>query len=264
MAVELAKSGWHVALCDIKPEGLQETAQLVTQAGGIPRIEIHDVRHEQEWRDLEQRLRRDWPRLDLLVNNAGVCTSGEVGEFDVANWDWLMSINLRGVMLGCHTLLAWLKEHPQRSYILNISSITAFLPGMGMAAYNASKAGVVALSETLYMELRPHRVSVTVACPWFIQTNLLNEGRFHKPEDKLTGQDLMKASPITPERFARNALAATFGRRMVKVIGPIAALLAWWKVNMPQWFLLTARFFTLRRKNWVKTQTEKLEQKQNP
>lgn len=219
ISLRLAKDGWHIALADINPEGSEETAELVARAGGSSQVEHLDVSSETDWLELRDRLQSQWDRLDAIVNNAGVVVAGTVHETPIADWDWLLSINLRGVILGCHTMVPWLLEHPQRSAIVNISSIAGVVSPAKMGAYNVSKSGVVALSETLDQELRSRNVSVTVVCPWFTQTNLLESGRFADQAEKHAGSMLMQGSGVTPEMVADRAVRAMYKRKLYEVVG---------------------------------------------
>jgi NAD(P)-dependent dehydrogenase (short-subunit alcohol dehydrogenase family) len=237
LATRLGTLGWHVGIADLNAAGAAETQSLVEGAGGTAEFLRLDVRDEAGWESLKSELQSRWPKLDMLVNNAGVSCSGEVGQSSMDDWDWVMSINLRGVVLGCHTMVDWLKANPNRSYILNIGSAAALLCGPGMAAYNVSKAGVVALSQSMYVELRAHNVSVTCACPWFIQTDLLKGGRFFKESHRAFAEKAMAKARVTPEIFAKESLDGTFRGKLVVVPGRRPRLAAAFKRLFPQTFL---------------------------
>ena len=130
-----------------------------------------DVRSQQDWDAALAWVRDEWGGLDLLVNNAGIATGGRIEIESMAEWERVVEINLLGVARGCHTVTPFLKE--QRSgHIVNVASLAGLVHGPGMASYNATKAGVVALSETLRFELGPWGIDVTVVCPAFFRTNL--------------------------------------------------------------------------------------------
>jgi NAD(P)-dependent dehydrogenase (short-subunit alcohol dehydrogenase family) len=217
--------------------GAAQTRALVERAGGSAEFFSLDIRDEAGWESLRSDLQDRWPQLDLLVNNAGVSCSGEVGESTIEDWDWVLSINLRGVVLGCHTMVDWLKANPNRSYVLNIGSAAALLCGPGMAAYNVAKAGVVALSQSMYVELKGHNVGVTCACPWFIQTELLKSGRFAKDSHRTFAEKAMAKARVTPEIFAKEVLDATFAGRLIVVPGRRPKLATALKRLFPQTFL---------------------------
>lgn len=237
LATRLGGSGWHVGIADLDERGAEETQSLVERTGGSAEVLPLDVRDEAGWELLKADLQSRWPQLDMLVNNAGVSCSGEVGQSSMDDWDWVLAINLRGVVLGCHTMVDWLKANPNRSYVLNIGSAAALLCGPGMAAYNVAKAGVVALSQSMYIELKGHNVGVTCACPWFIQTDLLKSGRFAKDSHRTFAEKAMAKARVTPEIFAKEALDAMFAGRLIVVPGRRPRLATMFKRLFPQTFL---------------------------
>ena len=122
--------------------------------------------------------------------------SAEVGDGDLAAWRRVIEVNYLGLLAGCHVMTPWLKasallaknsSSPNSRLatrnsqlppaIINIASVTAFLPAPAMGAYASSKAAVIALSEAMYAELRPHGVHVTVVAPGFFRTRCWNAGR---------------------------------------------------------------------------------------
>jgi len=252
LAVRLAKDGWQLALADLNSAGCNETKALVERAGGSARVETLDVRDEAQWLALRDRLQREWPQCHLIVNNAGVVASGAVQETPVADWDWLLSVNLRGVILGCHTFVPWLKENPQRSYVMNMASIAGLIAPGRMGAYNVAKAGVVSLSETLYTEVKRHNIGVTVVCPWFVKTNLLDTGRFADPKDKAGGALYMQQSRLTVDTVADYAVRRMYRGKLYAVTGFPARQMWLMKRHFPQPFanfseLIQRRFFEPRK-----------------
>jgi NAD(P)-dependent dehydrogenase (short-subunit alcohol dehydrogenase family) len=226
LAVRLAQDGWQIALADIDLPGCRETAALVEQAGGAARVEQLDVTDPQAWSDLVERLQREWDHLDLLVNNAGVACSGEIGDLPLANWHWAIDVNLFGVIHGCHACRDWLVRNPRGSHVVNIASAAAIVSAPTMAAYNVSKAGVVALSETLYAELRGRGVGVTVVCPGFFATNLLAGARFHTDAERDSAGRLMNGARLSAEVVAR-AIVRAISRKQLYLVLPARARIYW-------------------------------------
>ena len=109
--------------------------------------------------------------LDLLVNNVGVATGGRIDVESMSDWERVVDINLLGVARGCHTVTPMFKAQ-KSGHIVNVASLAGLVHGPGMSSYNATKAGVVALSETLSFELAPWSIDVSVVCPAFFRTNL--------------------------------------------------------------------------------------------
>jgi NAD(P)-dependent dehydrogenase (short-subunit alcohol dehydrogenase family) len=225
-----AHGSWHIVLVDIDERGAAQTLAEVERQARIEGQCIRlDVASANGWLELRQRLQRDWPRLDLLVNNAGVCMSAEVGDGGLAAWQRVNEVNYLGVLYGCHTMVPWLKASAasesqpivagDRPAIINIASIMGLTPTPALGAYCASKAAVIAISESLYAELRPHGVNVTVAAPWFFSSALLNKGVFAARQHLDQADELVRKSTIDADAVAREALRASHRGQLYAVIG---------------------------------------------
>jgi NAD(P)-dependent dehydrogenase (short-subunit alcohol dehydrogenase family) len=226
LAVRLARDGWQLAIADIDEAGSRETLRLVEAAGGTGRIELLDVRQFDEWHRLVDRLKNDWPRLDMLINNAGVACSGQVGITPLDDWRWLIDTNLFGVINGCYACLNWLKQNPGRTSLVNISSIAAVLAPPAMATYNVAKAGVLALSETMASELHTSRVRVTVACPGFFRSRLLDCGRFQTQLERMSAERYTGTAPMNADQIADCIIRAAY-RGKLHVFLPARARWLW-------------------------------------
>ncbi len=226
LSVALAQRGWHIAVADINDAGGEETLKLVRAAGGDGRVEHLDVTKVEQWEALRDRLQADWPQLDLLVNNAGVGVGGEVGKLPLEDWQWIVNINLWGVIYGCHTMVEWLKANPRGAHIVNIASMAAIVSAPSMAPYNVTKAGVLSLSETLYGELLPHHVGVTGVCPSFFPTSIVKSGRFQGDAQREVATKLMADAKCTAEHVAQKILQAV-DRKQLYVTVPREATFFW-------------------------------------
>ncbi|MCE9553338.1 MAG: SDR family NAD(P)-dependent oxidoreductase [Planctomycetes bacterium] len=229
LAVRLARDGWRLALTDQDEVGLAETLELVEAAGGHGECELLDVTDPVAWRQLRDRLQDRWPRLDLLVNNAGVCGAGAVGEFAPEDWQWILDTNLQGPIYGCHTMVPWMTEQPGTAYVLNIASVAGLIAPPTMGAYNVAKAGLIALSETLYNELHPRGFGVTVVCPGFFQSNLIPSGRFSNERSRQQAKEFNATARITATWVADRAIRAMYRRKLYVVDGLRARLL--WRIK---------------------------------
>lgn len=207
LALELAARRGRILVADVDEQGAQETVRLVTKAGGEAQAVRCDVRKSDEVAALLVEVDRAFGGVDLLVNNAGVSVSGPIGSVPLADWEWIMGINLWGVIYGCHTFVPRFKE--QRSgHVLNVASAAGFFCMPQLAPYNVTKAGVVALSESLSGEVAGHGVGVTVLCPTFFKTGIAASGRAHKNMPVSTVEKLMDRAKIQADGVARAALAA--------------------------------------------------------
>ncbi len=237
IAVRLARDGWRVAICDIDEANSRETERLVRAAGGVGQVEHLDVTSADQWQALRDRLQAAWPRLDLLVNNAGVAGVGEVGSFSLEDWQWTVNVNLWNGIYGCHTFVDWLKANPRWAHIINTASIAAIESAPASAAYNMTKAAMVSLSETLYAELLPHGVGVTVICPSFFTTELAAKGRYASDQWRNIFLRLMDGATMTADYVADRAVRAMH-RKQLYVMLPGPARMRWYLKRLaPQMFL---------------------------
>lgn len=206
--LELAARKGRVLAADIDLARAEETAKLVRDAGGQAVARRCDVSVAAEVEALAGAVEEAFGAADLVINNAGVAVAGPVGEVPIADWQWIVGVNLFGVVHGCHVFVPRFKLRGG-GHILNVASAAGLLSAPLMAPYNATKAAVVALSETLAAELAGTGVGVTVLCPTFFQTDIMRAGRTHtdrvKPEDIAK---LMRRGSLQAPDVARFALGA--------------------------------------------------------
>jgi len=237
ICLRLARKGYCIAICDLNDAGSEETLRLVKQAGGDGFVEHLDVRNIEEWEELRERSKERWDYLDLLVNNAGVAGSGCVGEYSIENWHWIVDINLWNGINGCHTFVDWLKANPNGSHIINTCSMAAIASAPTMAAYNVTKSGMLALSETLYSELMPYGVGVTALCPAEFKTNLLQDARWCQIEERRMFEKAFEMAKMTADDVAAAAIRA-MQKKQLYVMLPFQGRMYWYlKRLMPTGFL---------------------------
>jgi len=181
LSLELAKQGWRILVADIQEARAQETLHLVTQAGGSGEAFCCDVTAKNQVAAMADKVFREWGGVDLLINNAGVSMAGFVGRSPLENWQWIVDIDLWGVIYGCHYFIPHMKKMGV-GHIVNIASNAGIASLPEMAAYNVAKAGVISLSETLRSELAPYNIGVTAVCPSFFASNLLENFRYDTEE----------------------------------------------------------------------------------
>ncbi|MDI1450737.1 SDR family NAD(P)-dependent oxidoreductase [Polyangium sp. 6x1] len=204
LALELAARGRRLVLSDINAGAAEETARLARARGAASATAFGcDVTKVEEVEALASTC--EGP-IDLLVNNAGVSSGGLVGDLSLADWRWTIEVDLFGVIHGCHVFVPRMKKQGS-GHILNVASAAGLLCAPRMAAYNAAKAGVIAISETLAVELDGTGVGVTVLCPTFFKTDIVNSGRFADQETRSMADKLM-ASGRPVEEVVLAALTA--------------------------------------------------------
>jgi NAD(P)-dependent dehydrogenase (short-subunit alcohol dehydrogenase family) len=205
-AAELANRGGRVVCSDINETAARATADAITADGGRATSLRCDVTNVDDVRSLAIQAQA-WfgGPPSLVINNAGVGAGGlAIGESTLDDWNWVLDINLWGPIHGCHVFAPILRDAGYGG-IINVASAAAFGAAPGMAAYNVSKAGVLSLSETLAAELSGTGINVTVLCPTFVKTNIVDAGRISAQSTQLADK-LMRWTGFSPERVARTCL----------------------------------------------------------
>ena len=201
-AEELALRGGDLVLSDVDVPGAEETARRCLAAGArSAKVVRCDVTHVT---DVEALAAAAGGPVDLVVNNAGVSSAGRIGEQSLDDFRWTVEVDLFGVVNGCHVFVPLLKRQGH-GHVLNVASAAGLVHAPRMAAYNVAKAGVVALSETLAIELAGSGVGVTVLCPTFFKTGIVSSGRFTDEATRLLAERLIAKGISAPE-VARAAL----------------------------------------------------------
>lgn len=215
LANRWAAGGARVAVADINDESAAETCALIEKNGGQA-LQLHlDVRSDDDWQQAKVQLQQVWSGIDVLVNNAGVAGGGRLVDTSMEDWEWMLDINLKGVIRGCHTFVPDLMTQ-RNGHVVNIASFAGIAQVPGMISYNVAKTGVISLSETLRAELHEYGVGVTVACPSFFQTNLMDSFRGGSAGQKAWVGKVMSRAKVTAEDVASDIVDATdSGRFMV-------------------------------------------------
>lgn len=194
-ALALARAGADLALAARTERELAETAAAVRALGRRALVVPTDVADEAACERLIERAVAELNRLDILINNAGAARFAPFWELTTEEFDLNLNVNLRGTFF-CARAAARVMIPRRSGTIVNISSSSGKKPYLTQGAYCAAKAGVIALSKVMAMELRPHNIRVHVICPGGVDTQLAAE--IHPTRDK-TGW-------IRPEDIAQSIL----------------------------------------------------------
>jgi len=176
-ALALAKEGADLVLADINDDRLEESRSAIAKLGRKALAVRTDVSKRGDVQGLFDKSVAEMGRVDILMNNAGVHISGPVEKISVADWEWIIGINLWGVIHGVSVFLPHMLERGS-GHIINTASIAGLL---GMAdpsiPYTTTKFAVMGLSEALAVYLRMKGIGVTVICPGLVQTNIIEGAR---------------------------------------------------------------------------------------
>jgi NAD(P)-dependent dehydrogenase (short-subunit alcohol dehydrogenase family) len=230
LATELARRGSNVAISDIDALGLAETAEACKKAGVDLRTYELDVADRGAVLQHAEEVRRDFGAAHLVVNNAGVALAATVEEMTWEDYDWLMGINLGGVVHGTKAFLPLLVESgtpDAKSHLVNVSSVFGLISAPTQSAYNAAKFAVRGFTEALRQEMLIARRPVGVHCvhPGGIRTNIAHSARASESlatDAERRADDFARYARTTPERAARIILKGVERDRARILVGPDA------------------------------------------
>jgi NAD(P)-dependent dehydrogenase (short-subunit alcohol dehydrogenase family) len=197
----------RVVLADVEVGTLERAVTALRASGATVLAVPADVSKGEQVQALADRAVAEFGRVDVVCNNAGVALSGPIWEHTVADWEWLLGVNLWGVIHGVRTFVPLMLRQGGEGHVVNTASIAGLTSNPFMGPYNVSKHAVVTLSETLHKELGllGHPVKVSVLCPGFVATRILESER-NRPAGLRNATAGMRDPGF--EEMARNALAA--------------------------------------------------------
>lgn len=210
LAVLLARAGANVAICDINEETLNGTAAMVRQYNVALSSHVVDMGDMERIEALPDEVVAQHGSVDLVFNNAGVTMGSSFAAMSEEDWDWVMNINLNGVVKASRVFLPLLKDRPEAA-IINTSSIFGMIAVAGQSVYHATKFGVRGFTESLAKEFKDTPVQVHCVHPGHIGTNIVANSRFNEEDDsKFLRQDnvdemadMFRSGGMHPSRAAQ-------------------------------------------------------------
>jgi NAD(P)-dependent dehydrogenase (short-subunit alcohol dehydrogenase family) len=199
LAVEASRRGAHLAISDVNEAGLDETVSLIKAASNAEvRADRLDVADRAAFLAYADTVAEHFGRVNVIINNAGVTMTGDFEDMTLDEFDWIMGINLNGVITGTKAFLPHLIASGD-GQVVNISSVFGLVSMPGQSAYNASKYAVRGFSEALREEMliSRHPVGVTCVHPGGIKTGIARNGR------KTAGQNSAAIDRLFEEKLAR-------------------------------------------------------------
>ena len=215
IAKALGEQKMNIVLTDINEKNLQK-ASLELETIGVPVLPVVlDVAKEDQWQEVAEKAIARFGKIHMVVNNAGV--GGESGSIENQNargWQWALDVNLMGVVFGAKVIVPLIKQHGEGGWIVNVASMA----GMGGTpyggAYTATKAAVVAVSESWAGELESEGINVSVLCPAFVQTRIYDSERNRQSQYKSD-----KKSSISENVFLNKAKKMVENGIEVSIVG---------------------------------------------
>ena len=253
IALAFARKGWRIGVTDARADAAQRTLAEVTALGAQGFARALDVRSEDGFAAAVAQCQRELGGLDVLVNNAGVATSGTVAESPLAQWQWVLDINLLGCVRGSRAVIPLFTQQ-RAGHIVNVASFAGIANPPALASYNVAKAAVISLSETLRFEMAPHGVGVSVACPSFFKTALIETSRAAAPAggdaggaqmEAITAR-LMETARVTADDVAADVCDAVLRNRFLVITHPDAKQRYHLKRLAPELYFRMARKVTAK------------------
>jgi len=243
IAQNLADKGCHLALVDVDAAGLEETRSTVARNDRRCTTHIADVSDKARMQALPDEVAAAHGQVHILVNNAGVSVGSFFADHSIEDAEWVIGVNLWGVVYGCKFFLPHLKQ-ADWAQIVNISSLFGFFGMPGQACYSMTKAAVKALSEALWTELANTSVSVTSVHPGVIRTALISSSRIEDPEEREKAVEMADKYGLDPDKVGRLVARAIERKQRRLIVGGDARAAQWFTRALPNGFhsMLTFAF----------------------
>ena len=232
MALAFAAEGMSVAVVDVDPAAAEAVAGEVRAAGQKAMAAVCDVSDRAAVRGLADAVRAELGGAHIVCNNAGVVASRPTYEMTDGDWDWVLGVDLMGVVNGIQAFLPGMVAAGEGGHIVNTASIAGLVPAAApnIISYTAAKYGVVGISETLHEELKPFDIGVSVLCPGVVRTRIGESGRNRPDRFADTPPPQAPAAPpagspprivgsgvIEPETLAQHVVRAVKGNDLYVV-----------------------------------------------
>ncbi len=177
MARAFGRAGMNVVIADIEDASAKAAIERL-EFEQIKSVAVHcDVTERNSLRTAALEAVSAFGKVHIVCNNAGVAVGGEIGKVAEHDWDWIIEVNLKGVVYGVETFLPLVKSHGEGGHFVNTASIAGLISGPGMEPYSATKYAVVAMSEGWAGQLAGSKIGMSVLCPGFVRTRIHESSR---------------------------------------------------------------------------------------
>ena len=233
LALEFAKMQWTVVIAEINDKRAQETAAQIKELGAKAIVAHCDVTKPEDLDKIIETAKKELGGVDIMINNAGVSAGGFMEKISLEDWDWIININLKSIIHGCRSVIPLFKKQ-QSGYIINVASNAGMVCLPEMCSYNMTKAGVIAISDTLRTELSPLGIGVSVVCPSFFKTNLMDQFRSPDIRQRKLAEGFFNKSLVSVEDVAR-CIIKSVSRNKMHIIPQIDGKYLWWSKRHFPW-----------------------------
>jgi NAD(P)-dependent dehydrogenase (short-subunit alcohol dehydrogenase family) len=176
-ALAFARRGADLVVCDVNETASARTADDIRALGRKAASHFVDVADRERMRAFADAVHAEVEAVDVLVNNAGVGLGAAFLDTTLEDWDWIIGINLCGIVHGCHFFVPKMVARGRGGHVVNVASAAGYLASEALSAYSTTKFAVVGLSEALRDELKPRGIGVTAICPGIVDTPITGAAR---------------------------------------------------------------------------------------
>ena len=223
IAQAVGEQGMNIVLGDIDEAQLAK-AEAALRACGINVLAVKmDVTDPAQWHSMGQQAIEHFGKVHMLVNNAGVASApGPIEATNHSDWDWVIDVNLKGVINGAHAIVPLIKAHGEGGWVVNVASMAGMIGVPYAGAYTATKVAVVGMSESWHVELAKHNIHVAALCPAFVKTRIHLSHRNRQAEHRDKNRKIDKNA--TPKHNAAQELvengipAELVGQRVIEAL----------------------------------------------
>ena len=188
MAKAFGRAGMKVVIADIDDEVAENAVSMLTR-DRIKAIAVHcDVALRGDVQRAALEAVAAFGKIHIVCNNAGVAAGGTFGHVSAHDWDWVIDVNLKGVVHGAEIFVPLIKSHGEGGHMINTASMAGMISPPLMEPYSATKFAVVAMSEGWAQQLAPFKIGVSVLCPGFVRTRLYESDRTRQQRYGAAGQ----------------------------------------------------------------------------
>ncbi len=223
IAIDAAQRGSNVAICDISEEHLKETVSILQDYKVEVMSAVVDVSERSQVEAFAEKVHARTAAVDILVNNAGVALAADILETSPEDWEFIIGVNLMGVIHFCDAFCPRMVERSSAGHIVNIASMEGFAALEGFGAYSTTKFAVVGYTESLRQELSHHNIGVSVVCPGVVRTsltaNMRSRGEYEAGIADRIHQEHEKSS-FGPEKVAKAVFSAIKFNTPLRPVAP--------------------------------------------
>ncbi len=195
-----------VVAADVEQKALDAVAEEFAGSNGTVLCLKLDVTDRAAMERAADEAEAAFGKIHVVCNNAGVGVGGAVDDMSYADWDWVLNVNINGVVNGVRTFVDRMKAHGEGGHFVNTASMAGHIAGPNMSVYNTSKYAVVGMSETMRVDLAAKGIGVSVLCPGVVRTNIFTSGRNRPAElagDTDTAAQILTDGSADPEQMER-------------------------------------------------------------